>query len=52
MVDNNKVSRIKNDGQLKKKLKTTWPSTTTPLEMWNVKEILDVRTIMVAQVEI
>jgi hypothetical protein len=48
MVDNNKVSGIKNDGQLK----TIWPSTTTPPKMWNVKEILDVKTIMVAQVEI
>jgi hypothetical protein len=50
MVDNNKVSRIKNDGQLKKKLKTTsaWLSITTPPKMWNVKEILDAKTIMVA----
>jgi hypothetical protein len=50
MVDNNNVFEITNDGHLKKRLKTTsaWPSIATPLKMWNVKGILDVRTIVVA----
>jgi hypothetical protein len=49
-VKDNKVSKIANDGQLKKRLKTTslQPSTATPSKMWNVKEILDARTVMIA----
>jgi hypothetical protein len=52
-MENNKVSKITNYGYLKKRLKTTStrPSTSTPPKVWNVKEILDARIVMVTQVE-